>query len=108
MQGIDQVKGVIPILNNDVVINYDGRECLIKRRKGIYHLVIISDLVLEKEGAEKIYNEISNLKESKGAKVLVMSLEGLVNFIRLSRLNKRMFWAMLETKYKFSIKTVQF
>ncbi len=104
LQGIDQVKGVIPILNNDVVINYDGRECLIKRRKGIYHLVIISDLVLEKEGAEKIYNEISNLKESKGAKVLVMSLEGLVNFIRLSRLNKRMFWAMLETKYKFSIK----
>ncbi|EGD7472161.1 hypothetical protein KJD42_003551 [Escherichia coli] len=104
LQGIDQVKGVIPILNNDVVINYDGRECLIKRRKGIYHLVIISDLVLEKEGAEKIYNEISNLKESKGAKVLVMSLEGLVNFIRLSRLNKRMFWAMLEAKYKFSIK----
>ncbi|HCU2151191.1 TPA: hypothetical protein OUI47_004597, partial [Escherichia coli] len=47
---------------------------------------------------------ISNLKESKGAKVLVMSLEGLVNFIRLSRLNKRMFWAMLEAKYKFSIK----
>ena len=66
--------------------------------------MIISDLVLEKEGAEKIYNEISNLKESKGAKVLVMSLEGLVNFIRLSRLNKRMFWEMLETKYKFSIK----
>lgn len=104
LQGIDQVKGVIPILNNDVVISHDGMEHLIKRRRGFYHLVIISDLVLEKEGAEKIYDEISNLKESKGARVLVMSLDGLVNFIKLSRLNKRMFWEMLETKYKFSIK----
>ncbi len=67
LQGIDQVKGVIPILNNDVVISHDGMEHLIKRRRGVYHLVIISDLVLEKEDAEKIYDEISNLKESKGA-----------------------------------------
>ncbi|EPA7527825.1 hypothetical protein ACQ5C8_004809, partial [Salmonella enterica subsp. enterica serovar Braenderup] len=96
--------GVIPILNNDVVINHGGMEYLINRRRDIYHLVIISDLVLEKEDAEKIYDEISNLKESKGARVLVMSLDGLVNFIKLSRLNKKMFWAMLETKYNFSIK----
>lgn len=104
LQGIDQVKGVIPILNNNVVINHDGRDYLIKCRRNVYHLVIISDLVLEKEGAEKVYDEINNLKESKGATILVMSLDGLVNFIKLSRLNKRFFWAMLETKFKFSIK----
>ncbi|MFV9068252.1 hypothetical protein ABQ366_26470 [Serratia fonticola] len=104
LKGIDQVKGVIPILNNDVVINHDGRGYSIKRRGNIYHLVIISDLVLNKEGAENVYDEIRNLKESKGARVLVMSLDGLVNFIKLSRLNKRMFWKMLETKFEFSIK----
>ncbi len=37
LQGIDQVKGVIPILNNDVVISHDGMEHLIKRRRGVYH-----------------------------------------------------------------------
>lgn len=104
LQGIGQVKGVIPILNDDVVINHNGSDFFIKRQSCVYHLVIISDLVLEKADAENIYEEISSLKESKGAKVLVMSLDGLVNFIKLSRLNKLIFWKMLETKYNFSIK----
>lgn len=102
LQGIEQVKGIIPILKDDVIIKKDEVSTSINKKDNVYHLVIISDLVLDEDGANKVFNEIHNLYNAKDAKVLVMSIEGLVNFVKISRLNKKLFWINLENKFQFS------
>ncbi|MEM8006487.1 hypothetical protein Q4R45_20195, partial [Morganella morganii subsp. sibonii] len=69
-----------------------------------YHLVLISDLVLDENSANEIFEEVDRLYKEKGAKVLVMSIEGLVNFVKVSRLHKELFWVNLESKFQFSLK----
>ncbi len=103
LQGIEQVKGTIPILKHDILIKNGDASINLKRSENVFHLVIISDLVLNGEGENEIFSEIEGLKVNKDAKVLVMSVEGLVNFIKISRLNKKLFWHALETKYNFSM-----
>ncbi|HID3656426.1 TPA: hypothetical protein ACXEV6_003956 [Serratia marcescens] len=103
LQGIDQVKGIIPILKNDVIIK-DGDVLInLERSENIFHLVVISDLVLNNDGENEVFAEVETLKLNKSARVLVMSIEGLINFIKISRLNKKLFWRALEKKYNFSI-----
>ncbi|BET65049.1 hypothetical protein [Yersinia pseudotuberculosis] len=104
LQGLNQVAGVIPLLENDLSIKYNGNEHLIKKRKNIYHLVIISDLLLDKDGDKNVFDKVQEFYTNKGCKALVMSLDGLVNFIKLSRLHKPLFWAMMEEKFQASLK----
>lgn len=104
LQGIDQVKGVIPVLNNDVIIKFEDEKHLVKKKSEVFHLVVITDLVINKEDDNIIFSEIENLYNQKGAKVMVMSLDGLANFIKLSRLSKKLFWMNVKTKFDFSLK----
>ncbi|MEY0245627.1 hypothetical protein AB7W15_08910 [Morganella morganii] len=103
-QGLNQVKGVIPKLKNDIIINNGDAEIFIGKKHNIYHLVLISDLVLDENSANEIFEEVDRLYKEKGAKVLVMSIEGLVNFVKVSRLHKELFWVNLESKFQFSLK----
>lgn len=104
LQGIDQVKGVIPVFDNDVIIKVEDEKHLVKKGQEVFHLVVITDLVINKEDDKAIFDEINNIFNHKGGKVMVMSLDGLANFIKLSRLHKKLFWTNVKTKFEFSMK----
>lgn len=104
LQGIDQVKGVIPIFDNDVILKQEGRNHHVRKSDEVYHLVIITDLVINEEDDKVIHAETNKLYNKKGAKIMVMSLDGLANFVKFSRLHKKLFWMNIKTRFNFAMR----
>lgn len=102
-KGINQVRGVIPLLKSELKLNDSEVTIPVCENKNIYHMVIVSELLLSEEHAKDVFDRINKLHTNDGAKIIIMSFEGLINFIKICVGNRVKFWKYLELRFNASI-----
>lgn len=106
-KAISQVEGVAKLCKNGVVFFTDGKNGEIMPSQNIHIIIVVSEIIYDDPDSQ--FNHSTNsIYDDNGCKVQLMDLGMLINFIKLSRMNKVRFWKKLDERFELSYKNLTY